>query len=166
MKRSLALFAQPLARLLLRLNLQHYTVSRQRLGIRQLDRGLFCGGAPTEALLQALARQGVRQVVDLRLPHEHDGSEAALCARLGLSYVAVPMQDTLPDFPILERLLPSMAQTPTYLHCRNRSGRGAGGALPYSDPGLEPPPRRHRAPAAWLRSTAPCTCRRYHLLHL
>jgi Tyrosine phosphatase family len=118
MKSSCSLFASPLAQVLLRVR------ARQGGSVRQVGPGLFCGGAPSERRLRALAARGVRQVIDLRLPHESkDGSEAALCAKLGLEYVCVPMGETLPDFPTTERLLAKLASTPTYLHCQQAHDR-------------------------------------------
>ena len=67
--------------------------------------------------------QVLLQVIDLRLPHEIDGNEAAVCAKLGLAYVSVPMGEALPDFPTVERLLTLLCATPTYLHCRQGCDR-------------------------------------------
>lgn len=52
----------------------------------------YAGGQPTPADLAALAREGVRTVIDLRAPSEpRDYDEAAEAARLGLRYVPVPI---------------------------------------------------------------------------
>ena len=85
--------------------------------------GLFSGGVPTETTLQALAARGIRQVVDLRQPHEKAGNEARVCEQLGLEYVALPMAESLPDFPATEQLLRRLSSTPTYLHCHHGSDR-------------------------------------------
>ena len=117
MKSPCSLFASPLAQVLLRMKV------RRSSGVRRVVAGLFCGAAPTEAALRVLKAQGVLQVIDLRLPHEIDGNEAAVCAKLGLAYVSVPMGEALPDFPTVERLLTLLCATPTYLHCRQGCDR-------------------------------------------
>lgn len=118
MKSNCALFASPLAQVLLRVRL-----GRRSGGVRQVAAGLFCGGAPAEAQLRALKARGVRQVIDLRQHHETEHDEAALCQSLGLEYVSVPMGESLPDFPTVERLLSQLCSTPTYLHCRHGCDR-------------------------------------------
>lgn len=89
--------------------------------------GFFCYGVGVwgcfVVALRALAARGVLQVVDLRLRYETDGNETALCQKLGLVYVSVPMGEGLPDFPAVERLLGLLASSPTYVHCQHGCDR-------------------------------------------
>ncbi|WP_309718450.1 tyrosine-protein phosphatase [Armatimonas sp.] len=119
MKKMCSLFASPMATMLLRMKI------RRSVRIRQVAEDLFYGGVPSEAQLQVLKARGIQQIVDLRQPFETTGNEAALCQEIGLDYISVPMDEELPDFPTVERLLTLLCAAPTYLHCRqgcDRSG--------------------------------------------
>ena len=98
---------------------------RRSTRIRQVTETLFYGGVPSQEQLRVLKARGVRQIVDLRQPFETTGSEAALCQEIGLEYVSLPMEEELPDFPTVERLLTLLCTTPTYLHCRQGCDRSA-----------------------------------------
>lgn len=116
----------PLARLRLSL-LRRGQWGRGRL--RRVAEGIVCGSAPDNAQLIRLAAQGVRTVVDLRRPSAATAAEAEQCAALGLEYVSVPTGDSLPDFPVVQRLLARLRNARSdqgvYLHCdfgRSRCG--------------------------------------------
>ena len=117
MKTNCSLFASPLAQALLRVRV------RRASGVRRVGKGLHYGGVPTEQQLRKLAARGVKQVIDLRQRCETDGNEANLCARLGLTYVSVPMGEALPDFSAVEGLLARLSSAPTYLHCHHGCDR-------------------------------------------
>ena len=119
MKAECSLFASPLAKVL------RSMPPRRTRRVQRVSDGLLRGGAPTERELRGLAARGVRQVIDLRKPHEVDGNEAALCKKLGLEYLSVPMGQSLPSFAMVEQLLAGMSSLPTYVHCQfgcDRSG--------------------------------------------
>ncbi|HVN76570.1 MAG TPA: sulfur transferase domain-containing protein [Thermoanaerobaculaceae bacterium] len=103
-------------------------------GVEGMEKGLFrdgrvfVGGQPAKESLQELAKLGVVAVVNLRTPHEMADKaqvpfdEAAEAARLGMEYVAIPVNGT--DYPyapaVVENLAHALARIPgpVLLHCR------------------------------------------------
>ncbi|MCX6368315.1 MAG: hypothetical protein NTX57_16650 [Armatimonadetes bacterium] len=111
MKKVCSLFASPMAAMLLRIKV------RRSVRVRQVAEDLFYGGVPSKAQLQVLKARGIQQIVDLRQSFEIMGNEATLCQEIGLDYILVSMDEELPDFPTVERLLTLLCAAPTYLHC-------------------------------------------------
>ncbi len=59
---------------------------------------VWTGGQPTLAQLEKLKEAGVRTVINLRMPEEHDGHlEMARVKELGMRYVNIPVDYSRPD---------------------------------------------------------------------
>jgi uncharacterized protein (TIGR01244 family) len=90
--------------------------------------GILTAGQPTAEQLAALARAGLRTILDVRGSEEDRGFDEPAAARaLGLRYEAVPVTpDTLGDeqFDCARAVLNDPAAQPVLVHCRsaNRSG--------------------------------------------
>jgi uncharacterized protein (TIGR01244 family) len=90
--------------------------------LREADEALITSGQPTEAQLSALARQGIRLVVNLA-PHDAPSAltdEAGLVASLGMDYVHIPVTFSAPADADLEMFFAAMdarRSTPTLVHC-------------------------------------------------
>lgn len=99
--------------------------------IRPVGDDLYSAGQPTEAELAALARKGVRTIINLRHPSEaNDFDEAATAAAAGLRYVAIPVAgaaDLTPE--TVARFGRELAQAracgPVLVHCASSNRVGA-----------------------------------------
>jgi uncharacterized protein (TIGR01244 family) len=86
---------------------------------KRIDDEFFIGPQPTEQDLQAAKQQGIRTVLDFRLPSETTTSNADLTSRQGLAYVNIPVSkqalsaDQIAD---LDRAIKDHA-APFLLHC-------------------------------------------------
>ena len=58
---------------------------------KQLENGMLIGPQPTEADLRQAKREGIRTVIDFRMPSETPTPNAELVARSGLEYVNIPV---------------------------------------------------------------------------
>lgn len=58
---------------------------------KQIEDDIFLGAQPTRQDLEAARRQGVRTVIDLRLPTETATSNAELARDAGIGYVNIPV---------------------------------------------------------------------------
>lgn len=81
--------------------------------------GWTFGGQPSEADLATLAERGVTKVIDLRMPQEDRGyDEAAVCADLGLEYVALPFSPASIEDAQVDGILAELNEGgETLLHC-------------------------------------------------
>lgn len=85
----------------------------------RIDDHFFIGPQPTEQDLQAAKQQGIKTVIDFRLPSETATSNAALTSNQGLAYVSIPVNkqalsaDQIGD---LDRAIGDHAG-PFLLHC-------------------------------------------------
>lgn len=90
---------------------------------------LATGGQPDSSTLVALARGGLRTVLDLRAPEEDRGFEEASGARaLGLRYVLLPVTaETLTDstFDTFRRILREGGTENLFVHCASGNRVGA-----------------------------------------
>ncbi|MBM3990222.1 MAG: hypothetical protein FJ298_04350 [Planctomycetes bacterium] len=92
--------------------------------------GLYMGGQPTQADLEALAARGVRRVINLRKEGEFQGYDERACATsLGLEYLTLQFStsDELTD-AVLARARELLAQANaggTLLHCGSGNRVGA-----------------------------------------
>lgn len=93
------------------------------LNCRQIHPSLFTGGMPTARWLQAAAEAGFEAIINLAT--EAGGpalpDEAEVCARLGLSYVHLPVDWQAPgvaDYLAFERALDALGARRTLVHCR------------------------------------------------
>jgi 8-oxo-dGTP pyrophosphatase MutT (NUDIX family)/protein tyrosine phosphatase (PTP) superfamily phosphohydrolase (DUF442 family) len=93
------------------------------LNCRQIHPGLFTGGMPTARWLQAAAEAGFEAIINLASESGEAvlQDEAALCARLGLDYVHLPVDwqaPTVADYLAFERALAALGARRTLVHCR------------------------------------------------
>ena len=58
---------------------------------KRIDEEFFIGPQPTEQDLKAAQQQGIKTVIDFRLPAETATSNAALAKNQGLDYVNIPV---------------------------------------------------------------------------
>lgn len=93
---------------------------------------LITGGQPTPADFEAMAKAGLKHIVNLRPETEDAGfDERALAAKLGLSYTVVPVTGA-GDFTAerareLDAALAKAGNEPTIVHCA--SSNRVGGLL-------------------------------------
>jgi len=126
---------------------------------RRPEEGVVFGGQPTEEQLRALAKAGLKTVIDLRGAGEPRGfDEAAVAAELGLAYVSIPLtQQTVggPEpFDDFAAAFPG-AERSVLVHCA--SGDRVGGAyFAYlaTAAGVAPDTALEKAREAGLRSPA------------
>ena len=95
-----------------------------REGINNLDRvhdNLYRGAQPNNLGLQALARLGIKTIINLRQPNDVWPAEAFEAHALGLTYTNVPMagcaQPEMPQIETVLALLDSLPQ-PVFVHCK------------------------------------------------
>lgn len=98
--------------------------------LRNPEAGILSSGQPTEAEFRALARSGVRHIVNLRPASEQpDFDEEALVRSLGMEYHSLPVAngaDVTPENARqLEALLSRMGGEPVLLHCATGNRVGA-----------------------------------------
>lgn len=91
---------------------------------------LLTAGQPTAADFEALAKAGLKHVINLRPVTEDAGfDEAALAARLGLSYTNVPVAGpgdlNLANTRALDAALAKAGNEPTLVHCASSNRVGA-----------------------------------------
>jgi len=89
---------------------------------------VICAGQPDATQLRAVARAGVRRIIDLRQPDEIDWDEAGAVHALGLEYfnlpVAGPDDLTADKAAELDRAL-AAADGPVLVHCGSANRVGA-----------------------------------------
>jgi uncharacterized protein (TIGR01244 family) len=96
----------------------------------QPEPGLLTAGQPTPADFEALAAAGLKHIVNLRPSSEDAGfDEAALAAKLGLSYAVVPVASAADlNRDRAQELDAALARTggePTLVHCASSNRVGA-----------------------------------------
>lgn len=95
----------------------------------RVDATVACGGATDPAAFAALAAEGFRSVINLRLPDEPGVSEEeAAVEAAGLRYVHLPLDGKAPDPAVAERFLDVIADPaikPVYIHCASANRVGA-----------------------------------------
>lgn len=91
---------------------------------------ILSAGQPTAADFEALAKAGVKHVIDLRPDAEDHGfDEAALAAKLGLKRTVIPVGGP-PDVNVdnarkLDAALATTGGEPTLIHCASSNRVGA-----------------------------------------
>ncbi len=105
---------------------------KQTLGdIRNLSvtDGFYLAGQPTESDIALLKEQGVKTVIDLRMPEEDRGfDEAKVVADAGLTYIPVPFGSSDLNDEILDQLravLNNAENQPALVHCGGANRVGA-----------------------------------------
>lgn len=86
---------------------------------KRIDDEFFIGPQPTKQDLQAAKQQGIKTVIDFRLPSETATSNAALITSEGLAYVNIPVNKvalSVDQVGDLERALQDHVG-PFLLHC-------------------------------------------------
>ncbi|GAA5316451.1 MAG: hypothetical protein AseanaTS_16550 [Candidatus Pelagadaptatus aseana] len=101
------------------------------LGVQNLkvvNGSTLASGQPTAEQLEALAKAGVKHVVNLRPRSEMDWDEAALVEKLGMAYHSIPVAGkpgiTSDNARILDDVLAELSGQPVLVHCSsgNRVG--------------------------------------------
>jgi uncharacterized protein (TIGR01244 family) len=110
--------------------------------LRNPEPGVLSSAQPTEAEFRALARSGVRHIVNLRPASEQpDFDEAALVRSLGMEYHSLPVAggaDVTPENARkLDSLLAELGNEPVLLHCATGNRVGALRAMTARQNGLE-----------------------------
>ncbi len=96
---------------------------------------VFISSQPSKETLEALAKKGVKVVVNLRRPEEMakvTWDEKSAAESLGMTYISVPMSTSLPKEDGLKTLLDTLGdsqQNPVFLHCASGNRAGAIWAL-------------------------------------
>jgi uncharacterized protein (TIGR01244 family) len=79
--------------------------------------------------MAALAAEGFRSVINLRLPSEPGvAEEAAVVEQAGMTYIHLPMDGSAPENATAERFLEAIANPanqPAYIHCASANRVGA-----------------------------------------
>lgn len=87
------------------------------------------GGQPTTAQLASLAGEGIRTIIDLREPSEHDAeAEAAAAAELKLRFVNIPVKTADPKDDQVVAFLAATKDPeifPAFIHCGSGNRVGA-----------------------------------------
>ncbi|TAL79270.1 MAG: hypothetical protein EPN76_03085 [Burkholderiaceae bacterium] len=97
---------------------------------RQVEENVFIGPQPTQHDLQDAKQQGVKTVIDFRMPAETTASNEALTKNAGLDYANIPVNKGHLDTDQIGQLDVVMRSKsgPFLLHCAT----GARAALLYS----------------------------------
>jgi protein tyrosine phosphatase (PTP) superfamily phosphohydrolase (DUF442 family) len=94
----------------------------------RVNRQICTGGQPTMEELEKLKADGVKSIVNLRLPGEYNAAEeAAKVKELGLRYFHIPFDSNNPKDAAVDEFLKVMAEKsnlPVFIHCTlaNRVG--------------------------------------------
>ncbi|GAC1413682.1 MAG: hypothetical protein NVSMB6_15670 [Burkholderiaceae bacterium] len=86
---------------------------------KQLEGGMLIGPQPTEQDLQEAKRQGIKTVIDFRMPSETRVPNAELAANNGLDYANIPVDKaslTKGQINELDRVMREK-QGPYLIHC-------------------------------------------------
>jgi uncharacterized protein (TIGR01244 family) len=86
---------------------------------KQLENGMLIGPQPTEDNLRQAKREGIKTVIDFRLPSETPTPNALLVARSGLDYVNIPVNKASLSSDQIEELdrVMRVKDGPFLLHC-------------------------------------------------
>ena len=86
---------------------------------KDIEDGLHLGPQPTEQDLHEAKGQGIRTVIDFRLPKETAIPNETLVTQYGLNYVNIPVSKTSPSEQQIEELDQALQQNdgPFLLHC-------------------------------------------------
>jgi len=86
---------------------------------RKIEGGFFIGPQPTEQDLQEAKQQGIKTVIDFRMPSETETPNDILVKNNGLNYANVPVNKASPSAEQIEDLDKMLQQNegPFLLHC-------------------------------------------------
>ena len=93
----------------------------------QVSERIYRGAQPTPEGFQALARLGIKTVVDLRREPEQFQAEQRMVEALGMKFLSVPMSMQAPTEEQLSRVMQELNSNsdPVFVHChggRDRTG--------------------------------------------
>jgi len=95
----------------------------------RVDAQVCTGGQPTREQLATLKAGGVRGIVNLREPEEHNIEEEAAAAKgLGLHYISIPVRTAAPKDEQVEAFLKATSDPtifPLFIHCGSGNRVGA-----------------------------------------
>ena len=86
---------------------------------KRLQNGMLIGPQPTEDDLRQAKRDGIRTVIDFRMPSETQTPNSELVARSGLDYVNIPVNKeslSIDQVDELDRVMREK-EAPFLLHC-------------------------------------------------
>lgn len=86
---------------------------------KKIDETIFIGPQPTEQDLRDAKQQGIKTVIDLRMPTETPASNAALTKNAGLDYANIPVNKidlSANQIVQLDKLMKTK-EGPFLLHC-------------------------------------------------
>ncbi len=92
----------------------------------QVDAGLYRGAQPSAAGIQALANQGVKTIINLRMPDEVWADEADAARSHGIRYLSLPLRGLSgPTAAEVAQVLAAIgsAPGPVFVHCRRGADR-------------------------------------------
>lgn len=86
---------------------------------KQIEEGYFIGPQPTEQDLQDAKQQGIKTVIDFRVPSETEVPNEVLVKSSGLNYANVPVNKASPSSEQIGNLDEVLRQNegPFLLHC-------------------------------------------------
>lgn len=95
----------------------------------RVDAKVCTGGQPTREQIATLKTEGVRGIINLREPQEHDVAEEARLAKdLGLRYVNIPVDPAAPKNEQVAAFLEATDDPdvfPVFIHCGSGNRVGA-----------------------------------------
>ncbi|MGH2508770.1 MAG: fused DSP-PTPase phosphatase/NAD kinase-like protein [Ktedonobacteraceae bacterium] len=93
---------------------------------QQVSTGIWRGSAPSHAALDALAQDGVRTIVDLRMDGSGVDNEQIAAHNLGINYYHFALGFKAPESDKIRDILAVMtdpANQPVFIHCRQGADR-------------------------------------------
>jgi len=97
--------------------------------IRHVDGNVFSGGQPTQAEFSKLRDNGIKTVINLRLPSETDWDEQTLLSDLGINYINLPIDGAAgiseENARALMSLIDKNDDEPLIVHCGSGNRVGA-----------------------------------------
>lgn len=92
-----------------------------------MDDHVFRGAQPDDAGIQALAKQGVHTILDLRNSEERSEREEKLAESLGLKYISLPLSGySAPSNTQVSKALAALndqKEWPVFVHCKRGADR-------------------------------------------
>jgi len=88
--------------------------------------GIYRGAAPTRAGLEALAKMGVRTIIDLRIEKQAKRDEKPMAEKLGFTWIHLPMGREAPTRRQVQTFLAALARAPgepVFVHCQHGADR-------------------------------------------
>jgi uncharacterized protein (TIGR01244 family) len=95
----------------------------------RVNQQICTGGQPTPEQLEILKAQGVKAIINLRVPSEHDAAaEEAQAKKLGLRYVNIPVDGRALTDEMADKFRKAMREKenrPAFIHCGSANRVGA-----------------------------------------